>query len=97
MRLLATRKSRQTRAVLDPWTVVHFSAGLAAGLTRIPLRWVLAGAVAYEVVEQVLERKRIGQEAFNTSGPETTPNALMDVAVCVAGHRLGELWNTTGT
>lgn len=95
MRLVATRKEEQNQAVADPWTVVHFSAGLAIGLMAIPLRWTLPVAVAYEVIEQLLERKRFGQELFNTAGPEKAGNAVLDVAVFAAGHRLGEAWNAT--
>lgn len=96
MRFLATRKQHQNKAVADPWTVVHFSTGLAVGLMGIPLRWTLPAAVVYEVVEQLLERKRFGQELFKTSGPEHVGNAILDVGVFAAGHRLGEAWNDTG-
>ncbi|MEN8375520.1 MAG: hypothetical protein ABFS34_08735 [Gemmatimonadota bacterium] len=95
MKLLATRKTDQNRAVIDPWTLVHFSAGLAAGLVRIPLRWTLPAAIAYELFEQYLERKKVGQEMFETSGPESIRNAVVDIAVLAAGQRLGEIWNET--
>ncbi len=95
MRLVATRKDDQNKAVADPWTLVHFSTGLAIGLMGIPLRWTLPLAATYEVVEQLLERKRFGQELFNTAGPETLGNAVLDVGVFAAGHRLGEAWNAT--
>ena len=97
MKLLATRKAEQNRAVFDPWTVVHFGAGLAAGLVAVRLPTALAGAVAYEVVEQFLERKEVGRELFETSGPESVPNAVVDVAVFALGHELGKRWNQTGT
>lgn len=95
MKLVATRKEEQNRSVADPWTVVHFSAGLAVGLMAVPLRWTLPLAVTYEVLEQLLERKRFGQALFNTAGPEKLGNALLDVGVFAAGHRLGEAWNAT--
>lgn len=95
MRLVATQKKEQNQAVADPWTMVHFSTGLALGLMALPLRWTLPLAVAYEAVEQLLERKRFGQELFKTSGPEKLGNAILDVGVFVAGHRLGEAWNAT--
>lgn len=93
MRLVATRKAEQNRAVVDPWTVVHFAMGLAAGLMDVPRHWSVAAAVAYEGVEQVVERRRWGQELFETHGPEVLGNAVMDVAVYAAGHALGEAWN----
>ncbi len=96
MKLVATEKAEQNRAVVDPWTFVHFASGLALGLVNAPLRWWLPVAAAYEVLEQYLERSEVGQELLETSGPEKLPNAMVDVAVFVAGHQLGRLWNRTG-
>lgn len=97
MNLVAERKPEQNRAAIDPWTVVHFAAGLAFGLMDVRLRSAVAAAVAYEVSEQVFERQEWGKELFKTSGPEILPNALVDVAVRVLGHRLGALWNRSGS
>jgi hypothetical protein len=97
MKLLATRKADQNKSVFDPWTVVHFGAGLAAGLVAIRLPTAVAAAVAYEVVEQFVERREVGKELFNTSGPEIIPNALVDVAVFALGLELGHRWNRTGS
>jgi hypothetical protein len=63
---------------------------------QCPLKWWLPVAVAYEVAEQYVERSDVGQEIFDTKGPENIPNALLDVAVFAAGHQLGRLWNRTG-
>lgn len=95
MKIVATRKAEQNRAALDPWTMVHLAAGLATGLMAIPLSRAMSAAIAYEVVEQWLERGAWGQELFETHGPETLPNALVDTAVFFVGHRLGVLWNRT--
>jgi hypothetical protein len=95
MKLIATRKSEQNRTALDPWTAVHLSWGLALGLMGVPLRRALTAAVAYEVAEQVFERRDWGQALFVTSGPETLTNALVDTAVFVVGHTLGTGWNAT--
>jgi len=96
MRLVARSKAEQNRAAVDPWTAVHFTSGLAAGLTRVPLPWALAAAVAYEVVEQLGERRRPVQELFAVSGPESLANSLTDLVVFVLGHRLGKRWNASG-
>lgn len=93
MKLVATEKSEQNKAVIDPWTLVHFASGLALGLVNAPLKWWLPIATAYEVAEQVLERSEAGQDFFKTSGPEAVPNALVDLAVFAAGHELGRRWN----
>jgi len=96
MRVVATKKREQNHAVVDPWTVVHFGVGLALGLMNAPLRAALAGAFAYELVEQYFERSDAGKELFDTSGPEAIPNAIVDLAIFAAGHQLGNMWNQTG-
>jgi hypothetical protein len=95
MKILATKKREQNEAIVDPWTVVHFSIGLALGLMNAPIRSTLVGAVAYELVEQYFERVDIGKELFDTRGPEVIPNAIVDLVVLAAGHRLGQMWNDT--
>ena len=92
-RLLATRKHHQNASVADPWTVVHFAAGLAAGLMDLSFARVMAAAVAYEVVEQAFERHPVGQDFFRTSRPEHLLNAALDVGVFALGHALGTRWN----
>jgi len=95
MRLIATEKSQQNRALLDPWSIVHFATGLAAGLAEIDARAAIGAAIAYEFVEQDLERREVGQDLFETSGPEHAANAAADVALFAAGLLLGRLWNRT--
>lgn len=96
MRLIATEKAHQNRAMLDPWSLVHFATGLAAGLAEIDRRIAVGAAIAYEFVEQDLERREIGQELFDTAGPEAAANAIADVVLFAAGHIVGQLWNRTG-
>lgn len=95
MKVVARHKGEQNVAAVDPWTVVHLSSGLAMGLMDVPLRWALLSAVSYEVIEQLVERERWGQDVFETSRPETPANAVADVLVFAAGHWLGTLWNRT--
>jgi hypothetical protein len=96
MEIVATEKREQNRAIVDPWTAVHFGAGLALGLMNAPMRSSIAAAVAYELVEQYFERIEMGKELFDTTGPESLPNLILDLAVFAAGHRLGQMWNRTG-
>jgi hypothetical protein len=93
MRILALNKSQQNHSVIDPWTVVHFSTGLAIGLMNVPFGPSVAAAVVYEGVEQIVERHPVGQKFFVTHGPETPLNAVVDVAVFALGHYLGSVWN----
>jgi hypothetical protein len=96
VKIVATRKKEQNRAVFDPWTVVHFASGLALGLVNAPLRLWLPLAATYEVAEHFLEESETGRALFDTSGPEVAPNAVVDLVVFAIGHRLGKLWNRTG-
>jgi hypothetical protein len=96
VKIVATEKAEQNRAVADPWTVVHFASGLALGLVNAPLRWWLPVAAAYVVLEHYMERSEVGQEIFETKGPESLPNAALDIVVFAVGHQLGRLWNRTG-
>lgn len=96
MRIIATRKAEQNRAAIDPWTTVHFATGLALGLIEFPVVWAGAISVLYEISEQIFERRDWGRRFFVTAGPEILPNAIMDTAVFLLGHRLGVAWNRTG-
>ncbi len=96
MKLIATHKAEQNRAAIDPWTAVHLSAGLAMGLMEVGLGRALLGAIAYEAIEQVVERNDAGKAFFQTAGPEGLYNVAVDVAVFVVGHALGREWNATG-
>lgn len=96
MKLVATSKPDQNRAAIDPWTAVHLSAGLAAGLMEIPRTSAFGAAVGYEVVEQLFERHDTGKEFFKTTGPEQPANVVVDLAVFALGHWLGRRWNRSG-
>lgn len=97
MRVIARRKEEQNRAAIDPWTAIHLTSGMAFGLTDIPFRWAIGLSVAYEVVEQYAERRGWGKSFFRTAGPESLPNAVVDIVVFAVGHRLGARWNATGS
>jgi len=93
LKLFAARKDEQNKAAIDPWTVVHFAAGLALGLTNVPFRPAMGASIGYEVVEQAVERQRWGERLFDVSGPESLPNVALDLAAFALGHRAGAWWN----
>lgn len=95
MRLVATRKSEQNDAVIDPWTMVHIGTGLAMGLMGFRAWPAFALAAGYEVLEQPFERSGFGQHTFKTSGPENVANSVMDVVVFMGAWYLGAAWNRT--
>ena len=93
MILVATRKSEQNRAMLDPWTVVHLGAGLAAGLMGFAFVPVMLAAAGYEVAEQIAESTDAGRRMFKTSGPEQPANVAADLVVLGVGWWLGQRYN----
>jgi len=93
MKLIATNKSEQNVAAIDPWTLVHLSMGLASGLTELPFRSVMGAAIAYEIVEQWGQRTKFGQRLFRVSGPESPSNVVMDIVTFAGGYWLGQRWN----
>lgn len=84
MKLIAKSKRDQNEAWVDPWTLVHFGAGLAFALAGRPKWPSMAAAAAFEVVEQLSEKK-----------PESLGNAAVDLAVFYAGFVAGEKFNAS--
>lgn len=96
MKLIAYNKKDQNEAWIDPWSAVHCSVGLGAGLINVPFRWTLAGAIAWDVFEHFFERSRFGQRFFQTSGPESLGNVASDTVLFLFGWYLGQRYNATG-
>lgn len=93
MKLVATHPSEQNAAAVDPWTVVHTSAGLAAGLVHAPFWAAFGAAVVYELIEMRVERTGVGARFFRTSGPESLFNSAVDLGVFALGYWWGKKWN----
>lgn len=93
MRLVATHPSQQNEAAIDPWTLVHTSTGLACGLVHMNFWAALSAAVAYEVIEQYVERTGAGNRFFRISRPESGVNVVVDLAVFSLGYFWGRKWN----
>ena len=96
MSLIALRAADQNKAVLDPWSTVHFGVGMAAGLTGIPFWATLGAGIAYEFVEQSFEGNPLGQKVFATSGPESIANATADVVIMMTAWWLGRRYKRAG-
>lgn len=91
--LIASSKAEQSYSAADPWTVVHFSAGLGAGLINTRFWPAMLAAVGYEVAEYYFQHNEVGQRFFQVSHPENTVNTVVDVIVFGAGWYLGRRWN----
>lgn len=86
--IVATKKSEQNKALVDPWTALHAVTGAAMGFAGASGWQMLGLAVAYEAAEQVVERKELGSKLFKTSGPESPGNVAVDLAVYSLGWLL---------
>jgi len=93
MKLVALHHDDQNAALFDPWSLIHLSAGLFAGLVGIGVVPSMIAAVAYEGFEQLAESQPWGQKIFKTSGSETFVNIVSDVALFAVGWYLGERYN----
>ena len=92
MNLVARSPQEQNEAVLDPWSAVHFAAGLAMGLLGVSLPRGVAVAATYEVVEHAAEQHEAGRKVFLTKGPESPANIAVDLGLFAAGQTLGLRW-----
>lgn len=95
MKLVAGKKSEQDISIIDPWSLVHFSAGLALGLRGTGLATTTALNVGYEAVEYVAQRTNAGATFFNQEWNENPSNMIMDILAVTAGWYLGHRWNQT--
>lgn len=71
------------RDPIDPYTLAHLGAGVAAGALHVPLPVVALAAVAWEVFEKGAKRRY--PRWFPSPSPDSPQNALVDVGVAVAG------------
>jgi hypothetical protein len=92
---LATRKSEQNDAWVDPWSAVHLASGLAFGLVGVKFVPSMIAAGVFDVVEHIAESHDVGKRFFNTSGPESAGNVVVDLALFAFGWKLGEMWNSS--
>jgi len=93
MKLVALHHDEQNFALFDPWSLIHLSAGLFAGLVGIGVVPSMVAAVAYEGFEQLAESQPWGQKIFRTSGSETIANIITDVGLFALGWYMGERYN----
>ncbi len=78
------RRHPESLGPIDRWTVVHAGVGAAMGVVGVSAFWALAGAVAYELAEQVVEQDGTVQEWLEISGPEDAANVALDLAAYMA-------------
>ena len=88
MRLYAKHKYDQ--AITDPYSVLHFSAGMATGLGEVGMVKALLGAVVVDFAYSKFYGKPTG--LFSKTGWEPPVNKVADVALFALGNYLGRRW-----
>lgn len=73
-------------APVDRFTLAHGAIGLLAAAARIPLPWLAAGAVAWEVAERPL--KEVLPKLFPRQTQDSFENASVDALAMVGGWLL---------
>jgi|TARA_R110000824_G_C14723067_1_gene625335 hypothetical protein len=72
------------QGTVDVYTAVHFGAGYAAGEIGVDWRAALAGAIAWEAIEDAI--KVAAPDVFAAPPPDSQVNALVDVAAFLFGY-----------
>lgn len=73
---------------VDPWSIVHFLTGVAAGqVVSFPV--YLGLATAYEVAEYAHEYPK-GSAIFGSKRPESMTNIVMDMILGTLGYMIAQ-------
>jgi hypothetical protein len=74
------------QTAIDRFTLIHGGVGYAVGRLGIDWRAAIAGAVAFEAIEDGL--KSTFPDVFPHAEPDSKLNALVDVGAFLAGYAL---------
>ena len=85
-------KSRSEQAVTDPYSVLHYSAGLATGLGGIGALEAVLGAVVLDIVWSALFKSQ-PTGLLRKSENEPPINKVADIALFALGNYMGRRWN----
>lgn len=92
MTIVALSKDEQDSAFVDPWTVVHFSVGLALGLLEVSAAFTMIVSTIHEIIELRPQAMK-----FFKSTPESVGNVVIDMASVMGGWWLGDKYAKSGT
>lgn len=82
----------QDEALTDPYTVLHFSAGLATGLGRVGTLRAVIGAAVVDYLFSKLYDTPVG--IYRKTGHEPPENKVADIAIFALGNYLGRRWTS---
>jgi len=77
------------RDPFDRLTIIHMAIGTFYGMIRVPWWWTLGAAAVWEVIE--FRMKPRAPELFAWPAQDSPINAVMDVAITMAGWSAVEL------
>jgi hypothetical protein len=95
VKLFAFHHEDQNYAVFDPWSLIHLTSGMFAGLVGVGPVLSMSAAIGYDVFEQLAEREPWGQQIFRTPGSENWENILADLGLFALGWYLGHRYHET--
>lgn len=78
-------------AVLDPWTVIHFSSGLATGLAEVTMLRAIGIALTTDIIYSLLLSQRSG--LLRKREVEPLSNKAADFAAFALGNYMGRRWS----
>lgn len=89
MKLFAGNRHQQ--GLTDPWSAVHFSAGLTTGLASVPLAQAVVFAVLTDAAISWLTQSSSG--LLRRLDDEPPANKVADILLFALGNHLGRQWN----
>jgi len=75
---------RPNASPFDAWSGIHVTAGVILAALRVTPAGVVILNIAYEVLEQVIEREK--PNLFGSRGPETVTNMATDIAITMLAY-----------
>lgn len=89
MKLFAGNRHQQ--GLTDPWSAVHFSAGLTTGLADVPMMQAVVFAVLTDAAIGWVTQSRSG--LLKRLDDEPAANKVIDILLFAVGNQLGRRWN----
>ena len=80
--------------VLDGWTLVHLGAGIGLGLIKTPRFSAYSSLVVFEILENLILRKKMAELFNDLEGPA---NIISDLVVATAGYELTRYLSQNGS
>lgn len=79
-------------ALTDPYSLLHYSAGLATGLGKVPPLKAIIGAATVDLVFSYLYQRPTG--LYRKTGAEPPLNKVADIALFALGNYMGRRWQS---